>query len=219
MKQNLTELVFILDRSGSMAALTSDTIGGFNSMIEKQKEEPGEAYVTTVLFDNRYEVLHDHIPLPEIRPITDRDYYARGNTALLDAVGRTINTVGARLNATPEEERPSKVIIVITTDGLENCSHEFTAAQIRKMITHQQEKYNWNFIFLGANMDAVGEAEKLGIDPQFARNYTASKAGTASLYLGVGATMACMRTSQFDRKRKDGIFQKAMEALNKAEGK
>lgn len=219
MKQNLTELVFILDRSGSMAALTGDTIGGFNSMIEKQKEEPGEAYVTTILFDHEYEVLHDHIPLQEIRPITNKDYYARGNTALLDAVGRTINIIGARLNTTPEEERPDKVIIVITTDGKENSSHEFSTAQIKEMITHQQEKYSWNFIFLGANIDAVGEAGKLGIDPQFARKYTASRVGTANLYAGVGATMSCMRTSGFDRKKKNDVFQKVMQALDKTEGK
>ena len=218
MKKALTELVFILDRSGSMSDLTSDTIGGFNSMIENQKEEPGEAYVTTVLFDNEYEVLHNYLPLQEIKPMTDKEYFARGTTALLDAVGLTINAVGSRLNVTPEEERPEKVILVITTDGMENASHEFSHQQVKEMITHQQDKYSWNFIFLGANVDAVCEASKLGIDSDFARNYTADSAGTANLYAGVGATMACMRAPEFDRKKKDHMFKKVMEALDKTKG-
>ena len=216
MKKNLTELVFILDRSGSMSRLTADTIGGFNSMIEKQKAEPGEAYVTTVLFDDEYETLHDHLPLEKIKPMTNKEYFARGMTALLDAVGMTIHSVGARLSATPEEERPDKVIVVITTDGMENASREYSREQVRDMITHQQDKYSWNFIFLGANMDAVAEAAKLGIDADFARNYTASNVGTANLYAGVSATMACMRAPEFSRRKKDGAFRKVMEALDQA---
>ncbi|MCD8021114.1 MAG: hypothetical protein LUF92_16515 [Clostridiales bacterium] len=219
MKDNLTEMVFILDRSGSMAHLTEDTIGGFNAMIEKQKSEPGEAVVTTVLFENRYEIFHDHLPLQELNPLTNKEYFALGTTALLDAVGITINTVGARLNDTPEEERPGKVIIVITTDGLENASHEYTRTQIKDMITHQQDKYSWNFVFLGANMDAVKEASSIGIQADFARNYTASAAGTANLFAGVSASMEVMRSSQFDRKKKNKSYKEAMEALDKAEGK
>lgn len=219
MKSNLTELVFILDRSGSMRELTQDTIGGFNGMVEKQKKEPGEAFVTTILFDSQYEMLHDHLPLQNIMPITDKEYFARGTTALLDAVGITINAVGARLNHISEEDRPEKVIFVITTDGLENASHEFTYKQIKEMITHQQNKYNWNFIFLGANIDAVSEAAKLGIDPDFARNYEASEAGTMDLYAGVGATMACMRMPEFNRKKKDGLYKKVMNALDKVNQK
>ncbi|MCD7884168.1 MAG: VWA domain-containing protein [Lachnospiraceae bacterium] len=216
MKDNLTELVFILDRSGSMGRLTSDTIGGFNSMIEKQKAEPGEAVVTTVLFDNRYEVLHDHVPLAEIKPMTSKEYFARGTTALLDAVGMTINTIGARLNATPEAERPGKVIIVITTDGLENASHEYSRAQVKDMITHQQEKYSWNFLFLGANMSAVKEAGNLGIDADFARTYTASSVGTHRLFAGVSATMSAMRKPKFNRNRRDASYTSAMDALDEA---
>ena len=149
MKKNLTELVFIIDRSGSMYNLVNDTIGGYNSMIENQKKEQGDAYVTTVLFDDNYELLHDHINLKEIKPITDKEYYTRGSTALLDAVGKTINSIGVRLNNTPEDERPDKVIFVITTDGYENASRKFTKTQIKDMIEHQQNKYSWTFIFLG----------------------------------------------------------------------
>lgn len=219
MKETLTELVFILDRSGSMAHLTSDTIGGFNSMIEKQKTEQGEAYVTTVLFDSKYEILHDHIPLEKIKPMTDKEYFARGMTALLDAVGTTINSVDARLNATAEGERSGKVIFVITTDGLENASREFKRDQIKQMIEHQQNKYNWNFVFLGANMDAVNEAESLGIDANFARTYSADSDGTASLFKGVSAAVGAMRSAKFDRRKRDKTFEETMYALDMTEKK
>lgn len=191
MKKNLTEMVFILDRSGSMHPLTNDTIGGFNSMIENQKNEHGEAYVTTVLFDDDYTLLHDHVNIQDIKPITTKEYYARGCTALLDAVGKTINSVGQRLNKTSEEERPEKVIFVITTDGMENASCEFTKNKVKEMIEHQQDKYSWVFMFLGANMDAVSEASSLGINTDFARTYTASDIGTKSVY----ATMDCAMSS------------------------
>lgn len=198
MKKNLTEMVFILDRSGSMADLESDTIGGFNSMIEKQKKETGDAYVTTVLFDDAYEILHDHINIQDIKPITENEYYARGMTALLDAVGKTINSVGSRLSETPEDERPEKVIFVITTDGFENASKEFTKDTIKNMITHQQEKYSWTFIFLGANMDAVGEAGSLGINAGYSHTYTASAQGTSSVYKSLDAAMSCLRNIDYE---------------------
>lgn len=194
MKKNLTEMVFILDRSGSMNHLVNDTIGGFNSMIEEQKKQDGEAYVTTVLFDGQYEILHDHVDINDIQPITEKEYYARGMTALLDALGRTINSIGERLNNTPEDERPEKVIFVVTTDGMENASQEFTKSGVKKMIEHQQEKYSWTFMFLGANMDAVGEATSLGMSAQFARTYTASDIGTQSLYSAVSKTLSCARS-------------------------
>lgn len=193
MKKNLTEMVFILDRSGSMQSLTSDTIGGFNSMIESQKNEEGEAYVTTILFDDEYEVLHDHINIQDIKPITNTEYFARGMTALLDAVGKTINSVGSRLSNTPEDERPDKVVFVITTDGLENASREFEKSAVKEMIEHQQNKYSWTFIFLGANMDAVGEAASLGINSSYSHTYTASAQGTSSVYASLDATMSCLR--------------------------
>ena len=194
MKKNLTEMVFILDKSGSMDYLTEDTIGGFNSMIEKQKQEDGEAYVTTVLFSSNHTTLHDHVNVNDIQPITKKDYCAMGMTALLDAVGDTINSIGERLSETPEEERPEKVIFVITTDGKENSSYRFTRSQVKEMIEHQQEKYSWVFMFLGANMDAVEEGSSLGIKPQFSKTYTASNIGTQSVYEAVATTMSCARS-------------------------
>lgn len=182
MRENLTEMVFVLDRSGSMRSLTADTIGGFNELIEKQKKLEGDAYVTTVLFNHEYEVLHDHVALKDVAPLTDREYFARGGTALLDAVGRTINAVGARLAATPEEERPEHVVFVITTDGMENASCEYTAKQVREMVEHQQQKYSWQFVFLGANMDAVSEAGKLGISASHAANFAPSQRGVSMMY-------------------------------------
>lgn len=194
MKKNLTEMVFILDRSGSMNRLTDDTIGGFNSMIASQKEQDGEAYVTTVLFDDEYEVLHDHVNIQDIKEITRRDYYARGCTALLDAVGKTINLVGQRLSETPEEERPEKVIFVITTDGMENSSKEFTKSKVKEMIEHQQDVYSWTFMFLGANIDAVKEGTDLGIKSKFSKTYTASDIGTQSVYKAVCDTVSYCRS-------------------------
>jgi len=185
MKENLTEIIFILDRSGSMRSLTNDTIGGFNAFVENQKKEDGEATLTTVLFDYEYELLHDGVNLKDVNPLTNKEYFARGSTALLDAIGRAINTVGGRLDNTPEDEKPSKVIFVITTDGEENSSKEFRQSQIKEMIEHQTETYNWQFIFLGANIDAVSTAQNFGIQGQFASNYTASGLGTRSVYDGV----------------------------------
>lgn len=182
MRENLTEMVFVLDRSGSMSGLAADTIGGFNELIEKQKKIEGRAYVTTVLFDHEYEVLHDHVALEEVAPLTDKEYFARGSTALLDAVGRTIDAVGARLAAAPEEERPAHVVFVITTDGMENSSREYTAQRVRGMIEHQQQKYSWQFVFLGANMDAVSEARKLGISAKYAADFTPSHSGVRKMY-------------------------------------
>lgn len=198
MKKNLTEMVFILDRSGSMQSLTSDTIGGFNSMIENQKKENGEAFITTVLFDDQYELLHDHVDIQKIKPITNKEYFARGMTALLDAIGKTINSIGSRLSGTPEDERPDKVIFVITTDGFENASREFNKSAIKEMIEHQQDKYSWTFIFLGANMDAVGEAASLGINASRSHTYTASAQGTSSVYTSLNATMSCLRSVDYE---------------------
>jgi uncharacterized protein YegL len=180
MKDNLTQIVFILDRSGSMDSLAADTIGGYNGFIEAQKAEEGEALLTTVLFDNEYEILHDSVNLKDVKPLTEKDYYARGMTALLDAVGKTIKTVGANLAKMEEEDRPSKVIVVITTDGFENASKEFTQEQVKTMIEHQRDKYNWEFIFLGANIDSVGTAKDYGIT--YAADWTANSVGAQSVY-------------------------------------
>lgn len=191
MKKDLTEIIFILDRSGSMGYLTEDTIGGYNTYIENQKKEKGEALVTTVLFDNEYEILHNGVNIKDIKPLTNKEYFARGMTALLDAVGMTVTSVGERLNKTPEEERPEKVIMIITTDGQENASKEYTRDRIKEMIEEQTNKYNWQFIFLGANIDAVSEAESIGIKAEFASNYGANSEGTKSVY----ATMDCLTSA------------------------
>lgn len=194
MRENSTEMVFVLDRSGSMSGLAADTIGGFNELIEKQKKIEGDAYVTTVLFDHEYEVLHDHVALGEVAPLTDKEYFARGSTALLDAVGRTIDSVGARLAAAPEEERPEHVVFVITTDGRENSSREYTAKQVREMVEHQQQKYSWQFVFLGANMDAVSEARNLGISAQYAADFTPTGRGVNRMYAkALDNVMCCER--------------------------
>ena len=193
MKQGLTEIIFILDRSGSMSGLEGDTIGGYNSFLDSQRNTPGEAKVTTILFDDKYEILHNYVDIRDIRPITDKEYFARGNTALLDAVGRTINDVGARLSDTDESERPEKIIFVITTDGQENSSKRFTYPKIHRMITHQREKYNWEFLFLGANIDAAQEAKQLGISQNRSAQYVSSAIGTASLFSTVADSISFFR--------------------------
>jgi uncharacterized protein YegL len=196
MKQDLTELVFILDRSGSMGGLESDTIGGFNAMLEKQKHEPGEARVTTVLFDNFYELLHDRIDLRAVSPITDREYFVRGSTALLDAVGSTIQKIAATQKQTAEEYRAGKVMFVITTDGLENASREYSYEKVRSMVEHEKEKYGWEFIFLGANIDAIKTAEQFGIAPDHASDYHADHAGTELSWCSIGIAVSSYRAGK-----------------------
>ena len=193
MKKNLTELVFILDRSGSMAGLEGDTIGGFNAMIEKQKREPGEAIVSTVLFDNETEVIHDRVDLGQIEPLTDRDYYVRGCTALLDAVGGAIHHIGNVHKYAREEDRPEKTLFVITTDGMENASRKYSYDRLKAMIERQKEKYGWEFIFLGANIDAAREAARFGISEDHAANYHADSRGTAVIYEAVSEAVCNVR--------------------------
>jgi uncharacterized protein YegL len=193
MKDNLTEIIAVIDKSGSMQELTSDTIGGFNSFIEEQKKLPGEAIITTVLFDHNYRVLHDRKNLKDIKPITNCDYRAEGNTALLDALGKAMNSVGVKLDKTPEEERPSKVIVVIITDGEENSSKEFTNEKIKEMIDLQKSVYSWEFLFLGANIDSFAVAGNIGINN--AVNYSASNIGVQSVYRSVSLACANFRTT------------------------
>jgi uncharacterized protein YegL len=181
MNKNATEIIFLLDRSGSMAGLESDTIGGFNAFIKKQCQLEGDTLVTVVQFDDQYEVLWNGIDAKKVR-LTDKEYYVRGCTALLDAVGKAILDVGHRLSKTSEEQKPSKVIFVITTDGMENASREFTSEKVKELIKHQQEKYSWEFIFMGANIDAVKEADNLGIDLNNAYNFEASEKGVEMMY-------------------------------------
>ena len=193
MKKGLTELVFILDKSGSMAGLESDTIGGYNAMIGKQKKQDGEVVVTTVLFDDNYQLLHDRINLKGIKPITEREYFVEGCTALLDAIGKTINKIGNVQRNTAEEERAEKVMFIITTDGMENASKEYTYGKIKEMIEHQRLKYNWEFVFLGANIDAVATASKFGIGADRAANYNADSQGTRLNYEVVGDAISELR--------------------------
>ena len=196
MKKNLTELVFILDRSGSMAGLEADTIGGFNAMIKKQKKEAGEAYVSTVLFDNVSEVIHDRVDIQKIRPMTGEDYYVRGCTALLDAVGKAIHHIGNVHKYAREEDRPEKTLFVITTDGMENASRQYSYDKVRAMIQRQKEKYGWEFIFLGANIDATKEAAHFGIDEDRVANYHADHKGTAVIYEAMSEAVCNVRASR-----------------------
>ena len=196
MKKNLTELVFILDRSGSMSGLEDDTIGGFNSMIEKQKGEPGEAYVSTVLFDNVSEVIHDRIDIQKIEPLTRNQYYVRGSTALLDAVGSAIHHIGNVHKYARPEDRPEKTLFVITTDGMENASRHYSYERVKMMIERNTDKYGWEFIFLGANIDATKEAARFGIRADRAANYNADSVGTAVVYEAVCDAVCSVRASK-----------------------
>ena len=189
----MTELVFILDRSGSMAGLEKDTIGGFNSLIEKQRKEPGTAVVSTVLFDNESEVIHDRLPLENIPPMTDKEYYVRGCTALLDAVGGAIHHIGNVHKYARREDVPDKTLFVITTDGMENASRRYDYERVRKMIQRQKERYGWEFIFLGANIDAAAEAKRFGIAPERAANYHCDEAGTALNYEVISDVVCAVR--------------------------
>jgi len=193
MKKDLTELVFILDRSGSMAGLESDTIGGYNAMLKKQKAEAGEAIVTTVLFDDDYQLLHDRIDIRGIKPITEKDYYVRGSTALLDALGRTISKIGNAQRHTSDELRAERVLFVITTDGMENASREYSYAKIRHMVERQQQKYGWEFIFLGANIDAFDTAGRMGIRADRTANYHADSVGTELNFAAVSDAVTQIR--------------------------
>ena len=195
MKKNLTELVFILDRSGSMAGLEDDTIGGFNAMLEKQKGEPGEVLVSTVLFDNECQVIHDRVDIQRINPMTRKEYYVRGCTALLDAVGGAIHHIGNVHKYAREEDRPEKTLFVITTDGMENASRTFTYDRLKTMIQRQKEKYGWGFLFLGANIDAAREAARFGIHADCAANYHADSEGTGVVYETVSEAICHVRSS------------------------
>ena len=195
MKNNITELVFILDRSGSMAGLESDTIGGFNAMIEKQKKQEGKVYVSTVLFSGDSDVIHDRVDISEIKPMTQEDYCPYGCTALLDALGGAIHHIGNVHKYARIEDVPEHTIFVITTDGMENASRRYSAEEVRRMINKEQEKYGWEFLFLAANIDAVETASHYGIRPERARNYRASRKGTADMYDCVSEAVCSMRAN------------------------
>lgn len=192
MNGNLTEIIFLLDRSGSMSGLENDTIGGFNAFIEKQCQLDGKVSLTAVLFDNQYEILWNGIDATSVK-LTHEEYYVRGSTALLDAVGKTISVVDHRLSKTSEELKPGKVIFVVTTDGMENASREFTYEKVKERIKHQEEQLNWEFIFIGANMDAAKEAGNMGIQAENAFNFVASEVGVESMYEMVNETVSNRR--------------------------
>ena len=193
MKKNLTEIVFLLDRSGSMSGLEADTIGGFNAMIAKQRRERGEALVSTVLFDHASKVLHDRVRIQKIRQMTDRDYTVRGSTALLDAIGGAIHHIGNIHKYAREEDLPQHTLFVITTDGMENASRFYTGEQVRRMIERQKTKYGWEFLFLGANIDAVETARHFGIGADRAANYKSDSAGTRLNYEVLSAAISAVR--------------------------
>jgi len=191
MNKNLTELIFILDRSGSMNGLEDDTIGGYNSLIENQQNEDGDALITTVLFDHKYKLLHDRVNIKEVELMTKRDYRPGGTTALLDAIGTTINHINNQHVDLPECEVPEKTMMVIITDGHENASKEFSLEQVRKMIELQKEKHNWEFLFLGANIDAISTARDFGIQENRAVTYEADSKGTKKNFDALSDVVMC----------------------------
>jgi uncharacterized protein YegL len=203
MKENLTEVVFILDRSGSMSGLEKDTIGGYNGLLEKQKKIEGEAIVSTILFDDQYEVLHDRVNICNIQSITDKQYFVRGCTALYDAIGNTIDNLGYRLSETDEKDRPAKVMFIIITDGMENASREYSHNVIKNKIKHQKEKYSWEFIFLGCNFDAERFAETIGIQRDRAATYRRSSKGIQKNYAAVDLAIKHMRVEKQEALKED----------------
>jgi uncharacterized protein YegL len=215
MKKGLTELVFILDKSGSMSGLESDTIGGYNSMLKKQKDIEGECRITTVLFNNNYRLLHDRIDIKAVGEMTEKEYYVGGMTALLDAVGKTIHKIDNAQKHTAEDYRAEKVIFVIITDGLENASREYTAKKIKALIEKQKEKYAWEFIFLGANIDAVETAESYGISADRAVDYLADSEGTELNFKVMSKAVASFRKTG---KIEEAYFDEIREDVKKRGG-
>ena len=193
MKKALTELVFILDKSGSMGGLEKDTIGGYNSVLTKQKEVDGECRITTVLFDDKYELLHDRLDLRAVSPITEKEYYVGGSTALLDAIGRTIHKIKNVQKNTADGYRAEKVMFVIITDGEENASREYSSEKIKTQIERQKEKHGWEFIFLAANIDAVETARNFGISADRAQNYHADEKGSEVVYASLAKATVAFR--------------------------
>ena len=207
MRKGLTEVVFILDRSGSMSGLEADTIGGFNSMIAKQQKEEGEAYISTVLFDDTCEVLYDRVPVNKVEPMNDNQYYVRGCTALLDAIGGAIHHIGNVHKYAREEDRPEKTLFIITTDGMENASRQYSYEKVKEMVERQKEKYGWEFLFLGANIDAIDVAGKFGIDSNRALNYVSDHKGTQLNYEVLNKTVSEFRACKSRVKEEiDAMF-------------
>ncbi len=196
MKKNLTEIVFILDRSGSMSGLESDTIGGYNALLIKQQKEEGEAIVSTVLFDDITQVLHDRVDLKKIKPMTENEYFVRGCTALLDALGGAIHHIGNVHKYAREEDRPEKTLFIITTDGMENASRKYTYDRVKHMVERQKEKFGWEFLFLGANIDAIDVARRFGINADRAVNYECDSKGTEINYRVLSEAVRRVRSAE-----------------------
>ena len=213
MKKNLTEVIFILDRSGSMGGLEKETINGFNSLLEKQQKEEGEAVFSTILFDNETEVLYDRIDIKKIEPMTDKQYYVRGCTALLDAIGTAIHHIKEVHRNLPEEEKPEKTLFIITTDGMENASRKYDYAKVKKMVEKAKSKRNWEFMFLGANIDAIKEAGKFGISSDRAVNYKCDKAGTAHNFSALSKTILAVRCAA-SMKEADMAMGSCIQEIN-----
>lgn len=208
MRKDLTEIVFILDRSGSMCGLEADTIGGFNSMIEKQKKEKGEALVSTILFDNESEVIHDRIPLAKIHPLNEKEYYVKGCTALADAIGQAVHHIKNVHKYAREEDRPEKTLFIITTDGMENASRFYNIHTVKQMIKEQKEKFGWEFLFLGANIDAVETAKSFGIDKDRAATYHNDSKGIEETYLAMCSAVSSFRAASFIDSDWSGTIEK-----------
>ena len=207
MRKGLTEVVFIIDRSGSMSGLEADTIGGFNSMLDKQRKEEGEALISTVLFDDRTEVLYDRVPVGKVEPMNDSQYYVKGCTALLDALGGAIHHIANVHKYAREEDVPEKTLFIITTDGMENASREYSYERVKQMVEKERDKYGWEFLFLGANIDAIEVASRCGIVPERAINYECDKSGTALNYRVLSETVSAVRRA----KNRDEV-REAMDA-------
>ena len=219
MKKGLTELVFILTRSGSTDGLEVDTIGGFNGMIRKRQQEEGEANVTTVLFDDQLELVHDRFPLSVVKPLTEEDYYVRGTTALLDAVESTVKKIENVRNRLPADMKAEKVLVVITTDGMENASREYTAKMVKQMIERHQEQ-GWQFLLLGANIDAAEEAEKIGIRRTHAASYRNDSRGVELNFHAAGKIMsymrkACAMSEEIDEEEMEEEFAECLRSVQK----
>ena len=219
MKKNLTELVFILDRSGSMQGLEKDTIGGFNSLIEKQKKVEGDALISTVLFANKSKVIHDRVDVKDVKPMTENNYITGGCTALLDAIGNAIHHISNIHKYARKEDVPEHTLFVITTDGMENASRTYTYPKVKKLIENQKEKHGWEFMFLGANIDAVNVASYMGIDENRAVNFNCDSEGTDLNYEvlndAIGVLRECSYVSADWKKRIDKDFKKRNKSYNK----
>jgi Mg-chelatase subunit ChlD len=215
MNKNLTELIFILDRSGSMSGLEADTIGGYNSLLAKQREGEGDVLVSTLLFDDRTELVHDRVSIAKVEELTNREYYVRGSTALLDAIGGAIHHMGNVHRYAREEDKPARTLMVITTDGMENASTRYRLTEVREMIRRQREKYGWEFLFLGANIDAMEEAERMGIGRDYAVRSMGDSVGVSLNYHVACEAVSDIRTG----KGIKGDWKAAIEEDFKTRGK